>query len=143
MHTHLDSQNRHPRHELIAPLLRRVLVCPVQQRIVIHTLVDRTPPRSRFCLALESRVAGAHQGLADVVEAVCGMVGDFLGQVCAAVALLEVADEVGLVGVLVFCVRQGMLGVDMDIRGSAVGGTMIACILGRRGCGLGRLYKDR
>jgi hypothetical protein len=142
-HTSRSSQNRHPRHEFIPPLLRRVLVRPLQQRIVVDTLVDGTPAWPGFSLAFESCVAGAHQGLPDVVEAVRGVVGDFLGEVHAAVALLEVADEVGLLGVLVFCVRQGMLEVDMDIRGSAVGGTMIACILGRRGCGLGRLYKDR
>ena len=86
------SQNRHPRHEFVPPLLRRVLVRPVQQGVVIHALVDRTPAWPGFCLTFERRVAGAHQGLPDVVEAVRGVVGDFLGEVRAAVALLEVAD---------------------------------------------------
>ena len=29
----------------------------------------------------------------------------------------------------------------LDVRGSGVGGRLIACILGRRGCGLGRLCR--
>jgi hypothetical protein len=58
--------------------------------------VDRTPAGTGFGFAFERRVAGAHQGLPDVVEAVGGVVGDFLREIRAAVALLEVADEVGL-----------------------------------------------
>jgi hypothetical protein len=54
--------------------------------------VDRTPTGTSLGLALERGVAGAHQRLADVVEAVRGVVRDFLGEVCAAVALLEMLD---------------------------------------------------
>ena len=84
IHTHLPRhhhllQNRDPRHKLIPPLLRRILIRPLQQRIVIHTLMNRTPPRPGGSFAFESRVSRAHQGLADVVEAVGGVVGDFLG----------------------------------------------------------------
>jgi hypothetical protein len=73
-----------------------VIVRPAQQRIVIYALVNRTPTRTSLGLAFERGVTGAHQRLADVVEAVCGVVRDFLGEVRAAVALLEVLYQVGL-----------------------------------------------
>jgi hypothetical protein len=66
-----------------------VLVRPAQQRIVVYTFVHRTPPGTSLGFAFQRRVAGAHQSLADVVEAVRRVVGDFLCEVGAAVALLE------------------------------------------------------
>jgi hypothetical protein len=62
--------------------------------------MHRTPPRTSLGFAFQRRVASTHQGLADVVEAVCRVVGDFLREVVASVALLEMLDEVGL-GLLV------------------------------------------
>lgn len=85
-------QNRHPRHEPIPPLLRRILIRPVQQRIVVDALVNGAPARPGLRFAFEGRVACAHQGLADVVEAVRRVMGNFLRKVRAAVALLKVAD---------------------------------------------------
>lgn len=72
-----------------------MLVRPSQQRIVIDALMHRTPTWSGLCLPFERGVTGTYKGLPDVIEAMRGMVGDFLREVRAAVALLEVLDEVG------------------------------------------------
>jgi len=58
--------------------------------------MNRTPTGTCLRLAFERSVTGAHQRLADVVEAVRGVVGDFLREIRAAVALLEVLHEVRL-----------------------------------------------
>lgn len=76
-----------------------MLVRPAQQRIVVYAFMDRTPTGTSLGLAFERGVAGAHQRLADVVEAMRGVVCDFLSEVRAAVALLEMLYEVGLLEV--------------------------------------------
>lgn len=73
-----------------------MLVRPAQKRIVVYTFVNRAPTGTSLGLALERSVAGTHQRLADVVEAVRGVVRDFLSEIRAAVALLEVLHEVRL-----------------------------------------------
>ena len=78
-----------------------MLVRPAQQRIVVYALVNRAPAGTSLGLALEGSVARTHQRLADVVEAVRGVVRDFSCEVCAAVALLEVLYEVRLLEVVV------------------------------------------
>ena len=78
-----------------------MLIRPAQQRIVVYAFVDRAPTRTSLGLALERSVASTHQCLADVVEAVRGVMRDFLCEVRATVALLEVLHEVGLLEVVV------------------------------------------
>ena len=73
-----------------------MFVRPAQQRIIVYALVNRTPTGTSLGLAFERCVAGAHQRLADVVEAVRRVVRDFLREIRAAVALLEVLHEVRL-----------------------------------------------
>ena len=92
----LSSQYRLSRHKTIPPFLCRVLVRPAQQCIVVYAFMNRAPTGTGLGLALERSVAGAHQRLADVVEAVRRVVRDFLREIRAAVALLEVLHEVGL-----------------------------------------------
>jgi len=89
-----NSKYRLPWHKPIPPLRRRMLVRPAQQRIVVHAFMNRTPTGTSLGLTFERSVAGAHQRLADVVEAVRGMVSDFLREIRAAVALLEVLHEI-------------------------------------------------
>ena len=92
----LSSQYRLSRHKTIPPFLCRVLVRPAQQCIVVYALMNRAPTGTSLSLALERSIAGTHQRLADVVEAVRRVVLDFLREIRAAVALLEVLHEVGL-----------------------------------------------
>jgi len=56
----------------------------------------RAEPRPGLGLALQRRVARAHDALADVVDAVGRVVRDLVRELDAGVALLEVLDEVGL-----------------------------------------------
>lgn len=100
-------QNSIARQQAIPPLLRRMLVRPSQQCIVIDAFMHRTPARACVGLAFEGRVTGAHDCLSDVIEAVRRMVRDFLGEVCAAVALLEVFDQVRLFKVRMLLYAQG------------------------------------
>ena len=58
--------------------------------------MNRAPTGTSLSLALERSIAGTYQRLADVVEAVRRVVRDFLREIRAAVALLEVLHEVGL-----------------------------------------------
>jgi len=86
--------------------------------------VDRTPTRTSLGLTLKGSITGTHQRLADVVEAMCGVVRDFLCEVRAAVALLEVLNEVGLEEVMVSMSRSryragGRVGQEMQSYGMA------------------------
>ena len=89
-----------------------------------------TPARTGFRLAFKCRVAGAHESLADVVEAVCRVVGDLLREVGAAVALLEMLDEVRLHRVSKIPLMM-MISQESDSRDSEADGKLTACILVR------------
>lgn len=56
--------------------------------------MHRAPAGASLRLALERCIAGAHERLPYVVETVRGVVGDFLCEVDAAVALLEMLHEI-------------------------------------------------
>ena len=71
-----------------------MFVRPVQQGIVVYAIVHMAPTWTGVRLAFQRRISSAHQGLANVVEAVRGVVSDFLSEVLASVALLEVLDQV-------------------------------------------------
>jgi hypothetical protein len=88
----MNSQHSFIWHQ-IPPLLSRVLIRPSSCRIIVDTLMVRTESWAFISLALEAHVAGAHDALADVVDAVGSVVGDFLRQITA---LLVMLDEVGL-----------------------------------------------
>jgi hypothetical protein len=72
------SQYRLLWHKL-PELHNSMLIRPCQQRIIIRTLVFRAPPWTSFRFPLETGICGTHDGLAEVVEAVCWVVSDFLG----------------------------------------------------------------
>lgn len=79
-----------------APGPRSILVCPSQQGIIIHALMLGPPARTSLCLTLQTRVAGTHDRLSDVIKAVGCVMGYFLFQLDACVSTLEVLDKVGL-----------------------------------------------
>mgnify|MGYP001302659413 CR=1 FL=1 len=91
--------------------------------------MDRAPTRTSLGLTLERSVAGTHQRLTDVVETVRGVVRDFLSEVRAAVALLEVLNEVGLEEVMV------SMGWSRCTAGGGVG--QVTCWFGGNYCRVG------
>lgn len=74
-----QSKRSLPRHILL-PLHHRLLIRPIQQRIVISTFMLTTPARTGVRFSFERGVGGAHEGLPDVVEAVGRVVGYFFGK---------------------------------------------------------------
>ena len=76
--------------------VRRVLICPIQQGVVVLAHVLRAPARPGVRRTFETRVGVAHDALANVVYAVRRMVRLFLGQVAAGKAPLEVVNEIRL-----------------------------------------------
>ena len=74
-----------------------MLVGPSQQSIVIRASMLRAPARPGLGLAFEARVRGAHDRLAQIIEAVRRMLGDLVGQRNAGESGLKMQDEVRLV----------------------------------------------
>jgi hypothetical protein len=71
-----------------------VLVCPLEQRIIIDTLVFRTPAWTCVRFSLETRVARAEDGLAEIVETVSRVVRYLLCQIVAVERSLIVLYDV-------------------------------------------------
>lgn len=88
------SEYRLARQKAIPPPHSAMLVRPSEQRVVVGALVVRAPAGTGVVLALQVGVRGAHDGLAQVVEAVRRVVGDLLLQPDAVVPLLVVLDDV-------------------------------------------------
>jgi len=73
-----------------SPPDQSIIIDPTQQRIVIRTLMLRPPAWTGFCVSLKARICRAHHRLTDIIETMCGVLGDFWRQFCASEAGLEV-----------------------------------------------------
>ncbi|KAK5635948.1 hypothetical protein RRF57_011660 [Xylaria bambusicola] len=109
-----------------------MLISPLEQRIVISAHVVGAPTGASFSFALEVGVGCAHDGLAEVIEAVGRVVSDFVGQVCALVAALVVVHDVRQAVQLVedghhvgrsigIPVQRHYIRIGQDVVGSVVG----------------------
>jgi len=97
-----------------------MFIRPIQQRIVIHTLMF-TPFTRRICLSLQRHVRITHDALADIIEAMSRVMCYFFLQYDATVALLEVHSEVGEAVKLVEDRHHVCLAVVLTVDGCDVG----------------------
>jgi hypothetical protein len=69
---------------ILSPWISPVLIGPFEHLIIIRAHMFRSPARSSVRFPFQSRVCPAHEGLPDVVEAVGGVMPNFLCQRYAA-----------------------------------------------------------
>jgi hypothetical protein len=77
------------------PPINRIFIRPLQYLAIVLAHILRSPAK-RLRLALKTRINYTHKSLANVIEAVGGVMGDFFDEVESAVAALEMIDEVEL-----------------------------------------------